>query len=66
MTMDFGELVFRQRLVHSGVLLIRLDGFTPEQKAAAVGSVFDSHGQELFTGFAVLSKRALRIRQFRV
>jgi predicted nuclease of predicted toxin-antitoxin system len=31
---DFGELVFRQRLVHAGVLLIRLAGLTPDVKAA--------------------------------
>ena len=30
---DFGELVFRQRLLHSGVLLIRLAGLTPDRKA---------------------------------
>ena len=30
---DFGELVFRQHLIHSGVLLIRLAGLKPELKA---------------------------------
>ena len=30
---DFGELVFRQRLLHSGILLIRLAGLTPDRKA---------------------------------
>jgi len=30
---DFGELVFRQRLVHSGVLLLRLAGLTNVTKA---------------------------------
>ena len=30
---DFGELVFRQRLVHCGVLLIRPAGLTPDAKA---------------------------------
>ena len=29
---DFGELVYRQNLVHAGVLLIRLAGVPPEAK----------------------------------
>ncbi len=60
---DFGELVFRQRLLHSGVLLIRLAGLKPDTKAALVATTFDQHGEELRTGFAVLSKRALRLRK---
>ena len=60
---DFGELVFRQRLLHSGVLLIRLAGLTPDRKAELVAAILEPHGQELRTGFAVLSKRALRLRR---
>ena len=30
---DFGELVFGRLLVHSGVLLIRLEGVLPERKS---------------------------------
>lgn len=60
---DFGELVFRQRLVHSGVLLIRLAGLQPNLKAAVVASTIDEHGGELDAAFAVLSRRALRIRK---
>jgi predicted nuclease of predicted toxin-antitoxin system len=37
---DFGDLVFRQRLLHSGVLLIRLAGLTPDEKASTVAAVF--------------------------
>ena len=60
---DFGELVFRQRLLHAGVLLIRLAGLTPDRKAELVAAIFDVHGEELATGFAVLSVRALRLRK---
>jgi predicted nuclease of predicted toxin-antitoxin system len=41
---DFGELVFRQRLVHSGVLLLRLAGLTPAEKAHAVDAALNQHG----------------------
>ena len=34
---DFGELVFRQRLMHLGVILIRLAGLSPNVKAKIVG-----------------------------
>lgn len=60
---DFGELVFRQRLVHAGVLLIRLAGIEPAVKAALVAAMFDRHGEELSAGFAVLSKHSLRLRK---
>ena len=33
---DFGELVFRQGLVHAGVILIRLAGLPPTTKADVV------------------------------
>jgi predicted nuclease of predicted toxin-antitoxin system len=60
---DFGELVFRQGLVHSGVVLIRLAGMAPETKADIVSEVFAHHAPELYRAFSVLSPRALRIRK---
>jgi predicted nuclease of predicted toxin-antitoxin system len=60
---DFGELVFRQRLVHSGVLLIRLAGLKPDLKAELVSTTFEQHSDELSAGFGVLSRRALRLRK---
>ena len=63
---DFGELVFRQRLLHSGVVLIRLAGLEAETKAKLVAAAFEQHADELKLGFAVLSRRALRLRKRRV
>jgi predicted nuclease of predicted toxin-antitoxin system len=60
---DFGDLVFRQRLLHSGVLLVRLAGVRPDMKAGLVAATFDRYGKELCSGFAVLSKRSLRFRK---
>jgi predicted nuclease of predicted toxin-antitoxin system len=60
---DFGELVFRQRLEHAGILLVRLDGVATEIKAGLVAATFHLHGDELSRGFAVLSMRALRFRR---
>jgi predicted nuclease of predicted toxin-antitoxin system len=60
---DFGELVFRQRLLHSGVVLVRLAGHTPDRKADIVAFVFESHGHELPGKFTVVGDRTLRIRE---
>ena len=60
---DFGDLIFRQRLLHAEVLLVRLAGVRPDMKAGLVASTFDQHGEELRSGFAVLSKRSLRFRK---
>jgi predicted nuclease of predicted toxin-antitoxin system len=60
---DFGDLVFRQRLLHAGVRLVRLAGVRADLKAGLVAATFDQHGEELRSGFAVLSKRTLRFRK---
>lgn len=59
---DFGELVFRQGLVHSGVVLIRLAGLASEMKAAMVSAVFHDHAAELSEAFSVISPGMVRIR----
>lgn len=60
---DFGEPVFRQRLFHSGIGLIRLAGLKPEAKAEVVVTAFAQHADDLSLGSAVLSQRALRLRK---
>lgn len=44
---DFGELVFRQGLVHSGVVLLRLAGLANAAKAEIVADVCRRHAAEL-------------------
>lgn len=60
---DFGELVFRQRRLHTGVLLFRLAGFPPEAKAQIAATAIESHARELHMAFAVLTDKSLRIRR---
>ena len=60
---DFGELVFRQRLASTGVLLIRLGGLSPATKAEVVSESVKEHGLELAGAFAVLSRGNVRIRR---
>lgn len=44
---DFGELVFRQRRIPHGVLLIRLAGLSQRRKATTVASAVQQFGDEL-------------------
>lgn len=60
---DFGELVFRQRLVQSGVVLVRLAGLLPDTKAGVVAEVMRSRGVELMDSFSVISPGSVRIRK---
>jgi predicted nuclease of predicted toxin-antitoxin system len=59
---DFGELVFRQRRVSTGVLLIRLAGLSPATKAMLVSAVVREHATALAQAFTVVSPGMVRIR----
>jgi len=60
---DFGELVYRQQLVHFGVVLIRLMGLASLTKANLVVKVFEEHSAEMTNAFTVISPGVLRIRK---
>ena len=62
---DFGELVFRQRRLTSGILLVRLAGLSPARKADVVASAINQHSGELPGAFAVLTPGAFRIRRLK-
>ena len=58
-----GELVFRQRLPHIGVVLIRLSGLSLPAKATNISTVLANHEDELLEAFSVISPGRLRIRR---
>jgi predicted nuclease of predicted toxin-antitoxin system len=60
---DFGELVFRRRLVSAGVVLLRLSGLEAEEKAAIVEALLASHAGELAGHFTVVTASGVRIRR---
>ncbi len=52
---DFGELVFRQRLVSSGVLLLRLEDLDGNQKVQKVLDLLKTDGNRIENHFVVLT-----------
>jgi predicted nuclease of predicted toxin-antitoxin system len=59
---DFGELVFRLNQNHDGVILLRLAGVPPEDKAKIVSEFLKVHGDKVVEAFTVVSTNNVRIR----
>ncbi len=60
---DFGELVFRdKRLTTGGVILFRLAGLSAESKAGIVSDAMRKHETEFPNHFSVVSPGRIRIR----
>ena len=60
---DFGEIVFRQERVLYGVVLLRLSGINPLEKASIVAAAVEEHTSELPQAFTVVSPETIRIRR---
>lgn len=60
---DFGELAFRQNLLHLGVILLRLAGIPAANKAALLLDLLEHHAGEMHGSFVVLSHGQIRIRK---
>ena len=60
---DFGELVFRQKKISFGVVLIRLAGMTPQYKAEIVEAALREYEQQIIKNFTVISPGKIRIRR---
>jgi len=62
---DFGELVYRQRQITTGVFLVRLAGLPNTEKAEIILSAITTHAKELPHGFTVATPKMIRVRQKR-
>ena len=60
---DFGEIVFRQKRITEGVILIRLPGISPKNKADIVKTAIQEHAEELEHNFTVITPGVVRIRK---
>jgi predicted nuclease of predicted toxin-antitoxin system len=60
---DFGDLVFRQHKVSSGVVLIRLSGLSPKARALLVTEAFRNHFTLFPANFTVIEHAGVRVRR---
>lgn len=59
---DFGELTYRLKLLHSGILLIRLNDVKRNERIQLVVEIVEEHFDKLYNHFSVLNKTGLRIK----
>lgn len=59
---DFGELVFRARQAHHGVLLLRLHDESPANRLRVVTAVLAEHADRLVGHFTVATEGGVRSR----
>lgn len=60
---DFGELVFRLKKVHSGIMLNRLYQLKVEFKADLILKVINQYGEALLGCYTVIQPGKIRIRK---
>ncbi len=58
---DFGEMIFKNRKQHCGVILLRLIDERPVSKINVLKSVLQSHHQEISGNFVVATEKTVRI-----
>jgi predicted nuclease of predicted toxin-antitoxin system len=59
---DFGELTYRLKLEHKGILLIRLSGLQRKERINMVADLIIAHFDKLCNNFSVLDNRGIRIK----
>lgn len=62
MDKDFGELVYKSRLPHSGVILLRLEDAVAEEKLAVIQSIIPEYLNKTKDSFSVYQDGKFRIR----
>lgn len=60
---DFGEIIFRKKMISTGVVLLRLAGLSNNEKAHIVASVLEKHQDEVHNSFTVITSETIRIRK---
>ena len=58
---DFGELVFRKRKQHKGVVLLRLEDERSKNKIAVLHRVLESYSDKLSDNFIIVTEKTVRI-----
>ena len=60
---DFGELIYRQRKLTCGIILVRLHGLTSKRKIEIIANTLNKHKDKLLGSFTVIEPTQIRIRE---
>ena len=63
MDKDFGELVFKQKVLHKGILLLRLEDAISSEKLAVIQTIIPFQLEKIKSNFSVYQNGKLRIRK---
>lgn len=63
MDKDFGELVYKSKWPHWGVLLLRLEDERSEEKIRVIETILKNYSSKINTKFSVFRDEKLRIRK---
>lgn len=63
MDKDFGELIYKSKWPHSGVLLLRLEDERSGEKIKILDAILKNYSTEIINKFSVFKNGRLRIRQ---
>ena len=58
---DFGEMIFKNKKQHCGVLLLRLIDEKPSNKIHVLKDTLKNYSQDLFGNFVVVTEKTVRI-----
>jgi len=59
---DFGEMIFRQGRMHTGVILLRLDDERTPNKIDVLDRLLDQHADAVAGAYVVATEETIRIR----
>lgn len=62
---DFGELVFKNKMLHSGIVLYRLHELSTEEKVKLVMQVINKFNESLMNAFTVIQSNKVRIKKLK-
>jgi predicted nuclease of predicted toxin-antitoxin system len=62
MDKDFGELVYHSFIEHSGVILLRLEDATGDEKLEVIKKIISNHTERIKGNFCVFQRDKFRIR----
>jgi predicted nuclease of predicted toxin-antitoxin system len=65
MDKDFGDMVFRNKKNHCGIVLLRLESWHLQSKISVIESMLTHYANELEGNFIVLTEQSIRVVQIR-